>query len=503
MRLIINYFKQILFFAGFLSLFGCQKYLQETNPSSISYENYYTSPEHAESAVSAIYDATRSIYAGGGLGGSPYLMLEFITGLTNSVTLGAAGPTNSMIRMLDINSDNSYLSSFWNNYYRGIANANVAIAKIPDISMDEGRKNRLLGEAHFLRAYFYFTLVQIFGDIPLILEPLDKTSEQLFAARSSVASVYEAIVQDLQTAEGKGLPFTDPSGRASLGAAKSLLASVYLVMAGYPLEGGNEYYQKARDKANEVINSNQYQLFDSYAPFRRVAEQNTGEFIFMVQFAMGIAQNNNFADLFMPYGVNISSFVTETGMISPVEEFVASYDDLDLRKAEKQFFFREFTLASDRNTPIDIGGWHIFKWMDLSAIETGTSALNWPALRYAEVLLVFAEAENEISGPTTEAYNAINLIRDRAELDGLSGLSKDAFREAVWKEKWHELCYENKTWFDMARLRKAYDVVNDSFVDLVGYQTVYGPVFRQKNLLFPIPTAELLNNANLTQNTGY
>src|SRR5690606_9601621 len=125
---------------------------------------------------------------------------------------------------------------------------------IPEIAMNETRKNSLLGEAHFLRAYFYFNLVRIFGDIPLILEPLDKTSPQLFAGRSPVADVYQAIVQDLQAAKGMGLPFTDATGRVSLGAVKSLLASVYLTMAGYPLEGGMEYYQKARDKAFEVIN---------------------------------------------------------------------------------------------------------------------------------------------------------------------------------------------------------------------------------------------------------
>lgn len=502
MTRLINYLKPILLGSCFL-ITGCQKYLQETNPSSISFENYYTSPEHAESAVSAIYHSTRSVYTSGGLGGCPYLMLEFITGLTNSVTLGAAGPTNSSIRMLNINSDNNYLNSYWNNYYQGIANANVAIAKIPGINMNETRKNSLLGEAYFLRAYFYFNLVRIFGDIPLILEPLDKTSPELFAARSAVSEIYTAIVQDLQTAEGLGLPFTDPTGRVSLGAVKSLLASVYLTMAGYPLQLGNDYYQKARDKAYEVISSGKYRLFDSYEPLRTDSEQNTGEFIFMVQFAQNVAQNSNFPDLFMPYGVNISSFVTETGMISPVEEFVASYDDADLRKAEKQFFFREFTLASDRNTPVDIGGWHIFKWLDLSAIETGISSLNWPVLRYAEVLMVFAEAENEVSGPTTDAYDAINLIRDRAELGDLSGLSEDAFRKAVWKERWQELCYENKTWFDMTRLRKAYDLVNSNFVDLVGHQTVYGPTYKPMNLLFPIPTSELLNNPNLTQNDGY
>src|ERR1044072_3258111 len=109
-----------------LLLAGCKKFLVETNPSNISMDSYYTKPEHAESAINAIYEDTRPVYDGGGLSGAAWLMLEFPTGLTNSVTLGAAGPTNSSIRMLDMNADNSYLNFFWNSYYRGIANANVA-----------------------------------------------------------------------------------------------------------------------------------------------------------------------------------------------------------------------------------------------------------------------------------------------------------------------------------------------------------------------------------------
>src|SRR5690606_25490492 len=115
-----------------------------------------------------------TIYDGGGFGGSAWLMLEFPTGLANTVALGSAGPINSSIRMLDMNADNNYLNSFWNSHYRGISNANVALAKIPNIEMDEARKNQLLGEARFLRAYYYFNLVRIFGAIPLIIEPLDK-----------------------------------------------------------------------------------------------------------------------------------------------------------------------------------------------------------------------------------------------------------------------------------------------------------------------------------------
>jgi hypothetical protein len=124
-------------------------------------------------------------------------------------------------------------------------------------------------------------------------------------------------------------------------------------------------------------------------------------------------------------------------------------------------------------------------------------------MRYAEVLLIYSEAANEANGPTPEAYEAVNQIRRRAELPELSGLSQQQFREAVWKEKWHELSYENKTWFDMARLRKAFNVTTGNFEDFVGHQFSYGPTLQERELLFPIPTAEIRNNEKLTQNPGY
>jgi hypothetical protein len=119
------------------------------------------------------------------------------------------------------------------------------------------------------------------------------------------------------------------------------------------------------------------------------------------------------------------------------------------------------------------------------------------------VLFIYAEASNEASGPTQDAYDAINQIRERADLSDLSGLTQNEFREAIWKEKWHELCFENKTWFDMVRLRKAYNFTTGSFDDFVGHKFVYGPTLSEKDLLFPIPVSEIQNNKNLTQNLGY
>jgi hypothetical protein len=129
--------------------------------------------------------------------------------------------------------------------------------------------------------------------------------------------------------------------------------------------------------------------------------------------------------------------------------------------------------------------------------------MNWPILRYAEVLLIFAEASNEANAPNNLAYEAVNSIRTRAELPNLANLSKEQLREAIWREKFFELSYENKTWFDMARIRKAFNVKTRQFEEFVGHKFVYGPTLKERELLFPIPTGEMRNNTNLVQNSGY
>lgn len=486
-----------------IGMSACDSFLSQSDPSSFTKDNYYTQPSHAEAAVSAIYDDLRSV-RGGGFGGATWLMTEFQTGIANT-ELGQA--TNSLdIRQLDNSAANDYGETYWESHYRGIANANEAIANIPDIQMNESEKNQFLGEARFLRAYYYFNLVRLFGEVPLILEPVDLNSEQLEPERAPVGEVYSAIVEDLTWVEqNSGLPFNNKSGRVTMGAAKTLLASVYLTMAGQPLDAGAEYYQLARDKAAEVMNSDEYFLFDSYDDLHNDATENSGEHIFMVQFEESIAGHTGLQSVTLPYNQDISVLSAETGGIYVQQEFYDTYESGDKRAEEKQFYFREFTRATDRTDTIDVGNWYIYKFFDTEThLSSAQSGRNWPLFRYAEVLLIFAEAENEVNGgPTASAYEAVNKIRRRAEISELSGLTQTEFREAVWEEKWHELSYENKIWFDMVRIRKAYNLETEAFDDYVGHTFVYGPTLKERELLYPIPADEMRNNENLTQNPGY
>lgn len=487
---------------GFLILtaWGCNEFLEETDKSNFTLENYFTRPEHATSVVNSIYESLQPVRQSG-FGGGPWMMLEFATGLANT-ELGQA--QNSLfVRNLINNSDNGYGQTYWTSSYRGIANANLAIEKIPEIDMDNEAQARLLGEARFFRAYYYFNLIRIFGNIPLITTSIDLTSPELYPDPASTEAVYNQIVADLEVAEDSGLPWRDVNGRVSMGAVKTLFASVYLTMAGYPLQGGGQYYQLAAEKANDVIQSGEFGLFDDYSKLHSVEDKNLGEHIFMTQYA-AFAVPSSWQVSIIPYNRGISAYSAETGGIFANQEFVESFEAGDKRAEEKEFFYTEYSLESDRNTIMELGDYYIWKHFDeVAQLSTTSSGLNWPIFRYAEVLLIYAEAMNEVNGPSPEAYDAVNSIRERANLPDLENLTQQEFREAVWREKWVELCFENKTWYDMVRLRKAFNVNTLQFEDYVGHQFSYGPTLQERELLFPIPTAEIRNNDKLTQNQGY
>src|SRR5690606_17038120 len=168
--------------------------------------------------------------------------------------------------------------------------------------------------------------------------PVDVASEQVRPSQADPEAVYELIVQDLTSAEASGLPWTDASGRVSLGAVKSLLAEVYLTMAGYPLQKGETYYTLAAEKAKEVIDSEQFDLFDSYDDLHDPDMKNIEENIFMIQFATQLIPSN-WQVAILPYNKNISQYSDETGRIYATVDFVNSYEPDDLRAKEKQFFY--------------------------------------------------------------------------------------------------------------------------------------------------------------------
>lgn len=482
-----------------LAATSCQDFLKEDNRSSLTQDNYFANATQAQSAVDGLYNRLRIMNTDVGYGESIWVGVELMA--LHATTLGQSFNNNQIINQT-IDPANPYFSNMWNNAYNGIGAANLVLARVPAISMDEAQKKALLGQAYFIRAFLYYHLVRLYGDVPLITTPIDGSSPDLYPTRTAQADVYNLIIADLQAAEQSGLPAVDRSGRISQGAVKALLSSVYLTSAGFPLQI-KANYQKAADKAAELIDANQYPLFSSYASLHNTADKNQGELILQAQFAFGIS-TNAISALVIPYFVGISKYNDEFGAVIPTPGFYATHEAGDYRAQEQQFYFSKYPSIRNPATTVNFGTQALYKYFHVeSALGNGVGDENWTLLRMPEVMLIYAEAINEVSGPNTKAYTQINAIRSRAKLPALSGLSQADFRTAVWKERYHELAYENKAYFDIQRTRQTYDVANNRFVNVVGFKGEVGPAFQEKYLLWGIPSAEINNNKQLTQNPGW
>jgi len=497
-----TYIVSILAATALLSASSCSKsFLDENNKSNPTQDSYFQNATQAETFVNGIYTNLRANTAGNGYGETPWVTLELIVGhaSTNSQSNFNLGVINHTA-----GTENPGFYSYWQEFYEGIANANVAIERIPAINMDDAQKANLLGQAHFLRAYYYFFLTRLFGDIPLVLSPVDPSNpDELRPPRSTREAIYEVIVNDLTIAEAAGLPDVDRTGRASLGAVKSLLSNVYLTMAGYPLQRGAEYYQLAAAKAAEVTTQGDawYPLFTDLNALHDRPNKNTGEFILQVQYLGGVA-NNNITQMIIPYNSSISVHGDEYGALVPRIPFVDTYEAGDRRSAERGFFFTSSPRVGGTGTITFPPALYKY-WLEASSGGNGDNNpdINFTLMRMPEVYLIHAEALNEANGgPDAAAYASLNKVRERAGLAALSGLSQEQFRQAVWRERYHELCYENKAYFDIQRTRRAYNLSTNSFVDLIGYTNESNTTWDEKYLLLPIPSREIQTNPGLAPN---
>jgi hypothetical protein len=447
-----------------------------------------------------------------GWGSGTMLLPEYMTGKCSSEN---SQSDFKDFQDLTVSSRTAYLADWWQYCYEGIADCNLALKMLPDFpSLSEALLSRYVGEARFMRAMYYFYLVRLFGDVPKITTIQTELSE-LMVTRSPIKEIYdEIIIPDLLAAEQSQIPATERTGRASQYAVKTLLADVYLTYAGYPIQGGTQYYAASASRSLEVINSNAYSLFSEYESLWSAANNNTGEFIFQIQHAinLGDAFNNNVPCIVLPTRSGMSAFNLEFGSLIPTEEFVNSYPDGDKRTEEKQFFFRtykghpnKFSTGAPELDFMDFKGYYIHKFFDKSAIDVaGQSGLNWTIYRYADVLLLYAEAQVNADGSANQtSLDAVNQIRGRAELAAFANTGKDAFLKEVWDQRYFELCYENKMWFDMLRTRLIRDDATGNYVSFLGYTTKWGKTYTETQLLFPLPLGEMQANSNLVQNPGY
>ena len=516
MRLLKNIGKIALIASLLLGYSGCSDFLAEEAPSNLTPESFYTIPDHAEAALAAVYADLRFVGGGAGIFSSNWQLLEAMTGTSTTETAQNSDLNNLYSLVYDGNT--GHVVNYWNGLYRVIANANQVIAKVPGITpMPDAQKNRIMAEARFLRASAYFTAVRLWGDIPLVTNQQTASSEDFSPSRTPQEAVYKLIVDDLIAAEAGGLAWMDLSGRVNQAAVKAQLARVYLTMAGFPLSKGASHFKLAADKAKEVIdyanaNPSVINLFTNYEDVHRESTKNRVEHLFMIQYNTVVTGNpmGNFFPNFKPVTFNGPG---GTGSSVPTLAFYNSYEPGDLRTKDQDGYFYTSYFTNGSGARFELGAPYVFKHFNRTANGTagvpGTRQdnLNVPQIRYAEVLLCYAEAQNEVGGPNQAAYDAFKRIRDRARLitPALGTYTAATFREAVWKERWHELCYEQITWFDMVRLRRVFNENTKRFDNFVGKVNLSSnQPLQEKHLLLPLGVQERLNNPNLKpQNPGY
>jgi hypothetical protein len=485
-----------------IAVSSCEKFLEENPTGSLTPESNVTTPEVARAFANSAYSELTTLDEGsGGYGGNTAELMEFMSGKAD----GNAQTEAFKFQQLTYGAGSFYIDSWWQGMYYGIGNCNLALQKINEITtLDEAEKTNMLAEVHTLRALYYFYLVRMYGDVPKITTVVSDL-DSVRPARAPVKEIYdEIIIPDLLTAEGSSLPWQDNTGMVSMGAVKSLLADVYLTYASYPVQGGEQYYAESAKRSKEVIDNGGFSLFPEYTDMINPANKNKGEFIFQVQYAAGINDNDLTAKS-LPQYHDIAVYSDEFGGLVPTVQFVKSYPAGDKRAWERQFFYTKYPANGSTTDTIILGGYYLYKYFDKQAVtSTAHSDLNFTIYRLADVMLMYAEASNRAEGgPNTDAIAYVNAIRARAEMPPIGTLNEDDFEKEVWTQRYLELCYENKMWFDMVRTRKVRNDITKNFDDFVGHKTVWGKTFTEKQLLFAIPQREINNNTNLPQNPGF
>lgn len=421
--------------------------------------------------------------------------------------VGAGGGTDG-IETVDIanfvtTTDNAAALDIWRGPNPGILYCNTVLESVPSMDIEQSLKDRCIGEAKFLRAHYYFILVQLFGDVPLATST-PKPGDNLKPTRTDKMTIYnEVIIPDLKEAiellPPRGEYSGSDMGRASKGAAAGMLAKVYLTLG---------MYNESLEMCN-LVETLGYTLNPDYSDCfgGEAKNKNTVESLFEVQY-YGLTKadfwsDENQANWLSTYmGPRNSGWVGGAyGWNQPTQEFVDQYEDGDLRKDKTILYeggpaFDGKTYKSNMSNT----GYNVRKFLVPLSVspDYNTNSASVIVLRYADVLLMKAEALNEL-GQTSEAEEPLYQVRKRAGLTNrgdVEGLTQDQMRDKIRQERRIELAFEGHRWFDMIRWDNGQYALD--FLHSIGKINA-----SEKHLLFPIPQKEIDTNPNLKQNTGY
>lgn len=458
-------------FISFL-FFSCEDKLDIIPETEIGRDGFFQSASEIEQVVSGAYNGLQS----DGLYG---FNIPFLGELRSDNTYEEALSNNNgdygQIDVFDLSSINPVLDQTWKDAYVCIQQCNIVlnrIEKIPNIKQEI--KNSRTGEVLFIRALTYFNLVRLFGDIPLVTKETTDPNTFFGQGRTPVSEIYNQIISDLTEAISK-LPATQSqAGRATNGAANALLGKVHLTL-------GN--YAQAITNLNNVSG---YSLLPDYADIFSIENENNAESIFEVQFKRGV----NNAEEGSPYATifRVSGTVAGArGNNHPTQDLYDAFETGDVR--------RDASIGQEK------GVRYTLKYIDPGMTVAQDGENNVIVIRYADVLLMLAEALNEQGYQANgRAFDLLNQIRNRAGLTSLNATNlpdKESFRAHIANERRVELNLENHRWFDLVRTGKAVETMN-------AHNSESGDFTIDNNkLLYPIPQSQINTDNSITQNPGY
>lgn len=471
------------------SFSSCSDFLEQNPQTDLSENDFYKTADDILSAVNGVYSSLQE----GDIYGNWYVFGEIPSDNTRNQLSGSVTTQNEFDQFY-IDTQNSMIANFWKAAYKVINRTNTVLGRIDGIEINTELANRYKLECKFIRALMYFNLVRVYGDVPLVLKEIS-ISESYDILREPKENVYNQIIADLKEAQDLPVSYsTAEDGRATQGAAKALLANVYMTL---------HKYAEAETILAEIINSGQYSLLentpgslniDGYKNVFSPVNHNSKEGIFEIQFLKGgYGEGSNYANNFAPEnsGTNVVAVGGTGGNNIPEMDIYNAYEEGDLR--------RDFSMSLGYYDNCKNNEWvesrYVCKFMDVP-YQNNDASNNYPVIRYADVILMYAEALNQ-NGKTAEACKYLNMTRRRgfgyqttetSPVD-LQTTDKAQFALMVEQERRVELAFENHRWFDLIRTGRAVEVMKSKGFSL-----------NETNLICPIPQKQIDVNPKLTQN---
>lgn len=475
---------------------ACSDKFIDLNPPSInSAEGFFGTKDGIDQAVTGAYNGLRVEI-------SNFAELMNEERSDNVWTPSIVSTYNDLsVQKFLVSSSEPFLDDAWSDPYDVIHRCNLVLENIENVTFsDSALKHQYIGEMEFIRALMYFDLVRYFGGVPLVTKSVTP-DEATGIKRATVQETYDLIVSDLKDAMNR-LPASYSGadvGRATKYSAEGLLARVYITMSGYPLK--MEMWSAAKDLLEDIISSEQFQFLPAYADAFSLTNENGPQCVFYVQFkAGGNDVGNPIPTRNAANDVNASTFPFGGSPDAPIvsQDLINSYESGDVR----------FT-QDIRTKWVNKSGDTVTNQPTIQKFAVGQPAkasdwdINWPVIRYADVLMMYAECLNELGyEPGGKAMEILNKIRTRAGLPSKTAgdiPDQQAFRVAMQKERRHEFAFENQRWNDLVRTDMALDVMK-------GFLNGFGMADNLKSkdqYIYPIPLQVLQVNPSMTQNPHY